>query len=169
MRENEKNPDLIYGELLNCCWQDEKVLDRFRNEPAAVLAEAGIPVKAGVNYHVVEQTQDKYYVILPESYPAEKLDDIRAEAKAKAGLGDDTVIEILWNTVSDVYLPYYPAPKFKALSDEELEAAGGIHVDPEEPHPLSMTEAWAYEQDVVVTHAFVATEIITGIAVVTLG
>ena len=122
MSDNEKRIDLIYGELLNRCWKDEKYLERFRKEPKAVLAEAGIPVKAGAAYHVMEQSKDKLFLILPENFPAEKLDDLKAEIKEKAGLGEDAVIEVLHNTDTDVYLSYFPAPEFQPLSDDDLTA-----------------------------------------------
>ena len=124
MSENEKNLNVIYGELLNRCWKDKSYLERFRKEPAAVLSEAGIPVKEGAEYHVMEQSQDKFFLILPQSYPAEKmekLDEVKAAVKVNAGLGDDAVIEVLQNSDADVYLPYYPAPKFTPLSNEEVE------------------------------------------------
>ncbi len=113
----------------------------------------------------MEQTQDKFFLILPQNYPAEKmekLDELKAAAKIKAGLRDGTQIEVLQNSDTDVYLPCYLAPKAGVLSDDELDAvAGGIQQDPDDPQPLSMTSAWLYEQDVVVTHSLVASEIVS--------
>ncbi len=173
MSENEKNLNVIYGELLNRCWKDKSYLERFRKEPAAVLSEAGIPVKEGAEYHVMEQSQDKFFLILPQSYPAEKmekLDEVKAAVKVNAGLGDDAVIEVLQNSDADVYLPYYPSPIFTPLSDEEVEAvAGGIYKDPDDPKSISMESAWTYEQDVVAVHAIVATEAVTLAWIVTAG
>ena len=132
MSENEKKKELIYAELMNRCWEDEKYLERFRREPAAVLAEAGIPVKEGVRYHVVDQSKDKVFLVLPQDYPAEKmekLDDLKAEIRTKVGLSEDAVIEVLQNTDTDIYLSYFPAPKFQPLSDDDLAtvAAGKGH------------------------------------------
>ena len=161
MSENEKKLDVIYGELLNRCWQDEAYLECFRAEPAEVLAEAGIPVKAGAVYHVMEQSQDKFFLILPQSYPdeeMEKLGDLKAELRANGGLRDDTVIEVLQNTDEDVYLPYYPAPKFKALSDDELQAvAGGKQVDDD---GSSSPGSWTLTQDSIVTTSLAVTQVI---------
>ena len=139
MSENEKKIDLIYGELLNRCWKDENYLERFRKEPAAVLAESGIPVKAGAVYHVMEQSKDKLFLILPQNFPAEKmekLDELKAEIKVKAGLGEDAVIVVLQNTDTDVYLPYYPAPKIQPLSDDELAAVAGSTIGPKPVGPV---------------------------------
>ena len=173
MSENERKIDLIYGELLNRCWQDEAYLKRFRAEPKEVLAEAGLPVRADAAYHVMEQSQDRFFIILPQNYPAEKmekLDDLKAEVKAQAGLREGAVIEVVQNSDTDVYLPYYAAPKFKPLSDDEMAAAaGGIHYDPDPKPALSMESAWAYEQDYIAVHSLVATEIITLVALVSLG
>ena len=55
----EKNYRIEYGELLNRCWKDPKYLAKFRENPAAVLEDFGIPTVPGARYHVVNQDEMK--------------------------------------------------------------------------------------------------------------
>ena len=50
----DKDLNVVYGELISRCWEDEDFKKRFINETAEVLKEAGLPVEENVEYKVIE-------------------------------------------------------------------------------------------------------------------
>jgi hypothetical protein len=70
-----------YGQLVARAWADEAFKARLLAEPAAVLAEHGIPVPAGVEVRAVENTDQVLYLALPPQ-PSEELSDEQLDAVA---------------------------------------------------------------------------------------
>jgi len=55
-----------YGSLVISMWTDSDLKSRFLADPAAVFAERGISVPAGVTVKAVEATSDTLYMTIPE-------------------------------------------------------------------------------------------------------
>ena len=60
---NERKNQL--ASLFADCWKDEALKARFVAEPAAVLAEYGMPVPEGVEVKVVENDADRVHITMP--------------------------------------------------------------------------------------------------------
>ncbi len=75
-------------DLIISLYSDPELKRRFLAEPAAVLAEQGIPLPAGVAIKVLEDREDLHHIVLPFVKPEEK-----------AGL------EVLEQRTSKMYLP----------------------------------------------------------------
>lgn len=54
-----------YAKLIAKAWRDEGFKQRLINDPGTVLKQEGIPVKAGRDVKVVEQTDATFYFVLP--------------------------------------------------------------------------------------------------------
>jgi hypothetical protein len=54
----------------------------LKSDPAKVLAGAGVKVPEGVNYEVVENTQDKFHIVLPPLAEEDELSGEALEARA---------------------------------------------------------------------------------------
>ena len=125
----DKKKHIAYAELINHCWEDAAYLEKFRKDPAAVLAEAGIETVPGARYHVLEQTAEHVYVILPAEATKEQEEAIAAQLKqrfqAQNGAPFEGKLEVVRNTKEDIYLPFTPAPKAQELSDEMVDQAAG--------------------------------------------
>lgn len=125
-----KNYAAAYNELLNRCWEDAAYLEGFRSDPAAALKEYGIPTVEGACYHVVEQTADHIYYIVPKDTTDEKIGELTEQIRKRAGESFTGTVEVIRNTSKDVYVIYYPALRDGELSDDMLGAvAGGRNVD----------------------------------------
>jgi len=74
-----------YGQLVARAWGDAAFKARLLAEPAAVLAEHGIPVPPGVEVRAVENTDRVLYLALPPA-PSDELSDEQLDAVA----GGDT-------------------------------------------------------------------------------
>jgi hypothetical protein len=70
-----------YGQLVARAWADEAFKRRLLAEPAAVLAEHGIPVPPGREVRAVENTDRVLYLTLPAA-PSEELSDEELDAVA---------------------------------------------------------------------------------------
>jgi hypothetical protein len=70
-----------YGQLVARAWSDEAFKARLLADPAAVLAEEGIPVLPGVEVRAVENTDRVLYLTLPPK-PSEELSDEQLDAVA---------------------------------------------------------------------------------------
>jgi hypothetical protein len=56
---------LIEAEILSRAWSDETFLARLEADPAATLAEAGIPVPAGKTLRVIREEPEALQIVLP--------------------------------------------------------------------------------------------------------
>ncbi|ASS76540.1 hypothetical protein CIG75_17285 [Tumebacillus algifaecis] len=58
---------LKYAKLIAAAWMDEQLLNRLRQEPAAVLAEYGITIPGAEHKRIVlvEDTSDTIHLLLP--------------------------------------------------------------------------------------------------------
>lgn len=54
-----------WSQLVAQVWVDENLKQRLKDNPAAVLQEHGLPVPAGTDIRVVENTHKVTYLILP--------------------------------------------------------------------------------------------------------
>jgi len=54
-----------YGQLVAAAWADSALKQRLLADPAAVFAEHGVEVPAGVQVRVVENTDRATYFVLP--------------------------------------------------------------------------------------------------------
>ena len=70
-----------HGQLVARAWSDAAFKQRLLAEPAAVLAEHGIPVPPGVEVRAVENTDRVLYMILPPA-PSDELSDEQLDAVA---------------------------------------------------------------------------------------
>jgi hypothetical protein len=70
-----------YGQLVARAWADEAFKRRLLAEPAAALAEQGIPVPPGVEVRAVENTDRVLYLTLPPR-PSDELSDEQLDAVA---------------------------------------------------------------------------------------
>lgn len=134
-----------YNELLSRCWKDAAYLESLRSDPAAALKEYGIPTVEGASYHVVDQTADHIYFVVPEDTSDEKIAELTAQLRASAGEGFTGTAEVLRNTAEDVYVIYHPAPVSSELSDDALDSvAGGRDVDIVAASPKGDGYDWWY-------------------------
>lgn len=69
----QKDP---WVKVLRRATADPEYREALKDEPARVLAEAGVDVPEGVTYEVVENTPDKVHIILP---PLSEEDELRGE------------------------------------------------------------------------------------------
>ncbi len=53
------------GKVIARAWTDADFRKRLHSHPADVLKEAGIDVPAGRTIHVVDETEDKAYFVIP--------------------------------------------------------------------------------------------------------
>jgi hypothetical protein len=95
-----------YGQLVARAWGDQAFKRRLLADPAAVLAEQGIPVPPGVEVRAVENTDRVLYLTLPPG-PSDELSDEQLDAVAggdTAGTGGTigTAGTFLGSTVSTV-------------------------------------------------------------------
>jgi hypothetical protein len=74
-----------WGQLVARAWRDAAFKARLLAEPAAVLAEQGIPVPPGVEVRAVENTDRVLYLVLPPGPPSIKGELSDAELEAVAG------------------------------------------------------------------------------------
>ena len=127
--DQKKEKRIAYAELLNRCWEDAEYLERFRNDPATVLAEAGIETVTGAVYHVVEQSDVCRYLVVPEETPEEQInvisEQLKEKIKAQTGEPFAGELKVLKNTPKDIYLIYQPKPENFELTDEMLADVSG--------------------------------------------
>ncbi|HVX15482.1 MAG TPA: NHLP leader peptide family RiPP precursor [Pirellulales bacterium] len=64
-----------WGKLVARAWSDDDFKQRLIDDPAAVLAEEGIEVPAGIELKVVEDTDDVCHLVLPPSPAGEFVDE----------------------------------------------------------------------------------------------
>ena len=112
----DKNLQVLYGELISRCWEDDEFKKRFIENTAEVLKEAGIPIKEGVDYTVVEAEAEDRYIILPATQVAET---VRELSKLLLSVSEQTdiivpegsKIVILQNTEKVNYIVLKKAPQ----------------------------------------------------------
>jgi len=124
----EKNPAVLYGEIVSRAWDDEVFKKRFLNSPKEVLKEAGIPVEEGVEYKVIETPKLVQYLVLPHEKQKEALQKLAKLILGGAERGAPTMPEgiefrVIQNTSSVRYLVLPASPG--TLTDVELEMVAG--------------------------------------------
>src|SRR3954453_22339526 len=67
-----------FGQVVARAWSDDEYKARLLAEPNAVLQEAGIDVPPGVEFRIVENTDNVVYLPLPPT-PTEDLSDEQLE------------------------------------------------------------------------------------------
>ena len=70
-----------WGQLVARAWGDEAFKAHLLADPAAVLAEHGLPVPPGVEVRAVENTDRVLYLTLPPA-PSDELSDEQLDAVA---------------------------------------------------------------------------------------
>jgi hypothetical protein len=61
--------------LIARAWADEGFKARFLNEPAAVMAEAGIHVPEGVEVKILQDTSDVAHLVIPAKPAGDRLSE----------------------------------------------------------------------------------------------
>jgi hypothetical protein len=61
------------GQVFSRAWTDPGYKARFLSDPAGVMAEAGIATPEGMEFRVVENTDDVIHIVLPPE-PTEELE-----------------------------------------------------------------------------------------------
>ena len=112
----EKDLNVVYGELISRCWEDEELKKRFINETAEVLKEAGLPVEENVEYKVIEAEANENYVVLPDKNVAETVREITKLLLSVSEQTDIIVPEgskivVLQNTETLRYIVLKKAPE----------------------------------------------------------
>ncbi|MGE5398635.1 MAG: NHLP leader peptide family RiPP precursor [Chitinophagales bacterium] len=67
------------GKIISQCWTDEAFKKRFIADPATVMKEVGMELPAGVEFQVVENTDQVKYILLPpkqDELNDEQLDEV---------------------------------------------------------------------------------------------
>ena len=124
----DKDLNVVYGELISRCWEDEDFKKRFINETAEVLKEAGLPVEENVEYKVIEAEVNENYVVLPDKNVAETVKDITKLLLSVSERSDIIVPEgskivVLQNTGNLHYIVLKKAPE--VLTEVELDMVAG--------------------------------------------
>ena len=124
----DKDLNVIYGELISRCWEDEDFKKRFINETAEVLKEAGLPVEENVEYKVIEAEANENYVVLPDKNVAETVREITKLLLSVSERSDIIVPEgskivVLQNTGNLHYIVLKKAPE--VLTEVELDMVAG--------------------------------------------
>ena len=124
----DKDLNVVYGELISRCWEDEDFKKRFINETAEVLKEAGLPVEENVEYKVIEAEANENYVILPDKNVAETVREITKLLLSVSEQTDIIVPEgskivVLQNTETLRYIVLKKAPE--VLTEVELDMVAG--------------------------------------------
>ena len=123
-----KDLNVVYGELISRCWEDEELKKRFINETAEVLKEAGLPVEENVEYKVIEAEVNENYVVLPDKNVAETVKDLTKLLLSVSERSDIIVPEgskivVLQNTGNLHYIVLKKAPE--VLTEVELDMVAG--------------------------------------------
>ena len=124
----DKDLNVVYGELISRCWEDEDFKKRFINETAEVLKEAGLPVEENVEYKVIEAEANENYVVLPDKNVAETVKDLTKLLLSVSERSDIIVPEgskivVLQNTGNLHYIVLKKAPE--VLTEVELDMVAG--------------------------------------------
>ena len=124
----DKDLNVVYGELISRCWEDEDFKKRFINETAEVLKEAGLPVEENVEYKVIEAEANENYVVLPDKNVAETVREITKLLLSVSERSDIIVPEgskivVLQNTGNLHYIVLKKAPE--VLTEVELDMVAG--------------------------------------------
>ncbi len=80
--ESRSDLNRHWVQIVAKAWSDDAFKQRMLADPAAVLAECGIPVPAGVTIKAVENTSDTVYLTLPakpEGLTKETLDVLKSD------------------------------------------------------------------------------------------
>ena len=124
----DKDLNVVYGELISRCWEDEDFKKRFINETAEVLKEAGLPVEENVEYKVIEAEVNENYVVLPDKNVAETVKDLTKLLLSVSERSDIIVPEgskivVLQNTGNLHFIVLKKAPE--VLTEVELDMVAG--------------------------------------------
>jgi hypothetical protein len=65
MEEERKEQERKYAKLIARVWSDESFKEKLVSDPRTVLAAEGLPVPDGVEVTIVEQTEQRLYLIIP--------------------------------------------------------------------------------------------------------
>jgi hypothetical protein len=68
-----------YAKVVTKAWSDPEYKARLKADPIAVLAEAGVNVKKGIEIEVHEDTDKLMHVVLPASPAGETLSEEELE------------------------------------------------------------------------------------------
>ena len=69
-------------DVLQRATTDPDFREALKANPAKILAEAGIQVPEGIDYEVIENTPDKFHIVLPPLVEEDELSGEALEARA---------------------------------------------------------------------------------------
>ena len=86
------------GELFAACWKDEALKARFMSDPKAVLAEYSMDVPDGMDFNVVENSDNCMHITLPAAPEGQQnLSDEELSAAA-GGVGS---CGLIWDVLTN--------------------------------------------------------------------
>ena len=71
-----------WARIVSRAWHDESFKNRLIKDPMAALREQGVELKPGVQFRVVESTDQVVYLTLPPRSSSEELSEVELEAIA---------------------------------------------------------------------------------------
>lgn len=122
--------NLIFGELIAKCWEDEVFKQEFIANPEAKLQEAGAELEEGVTYQVIEAPKLVRYIVLPHENVIAGVQEMakaflhKAE-ESSAMIPEGGEVRIIQNTKDIRYLILPPSPKTLTAAELKLIAGGG--------------------------------------------
>jgi hypothetical protein len=122
---------VIKAEVIATAWKDVQYKERLKNQPRAVLTEAGIDVPKGVNVNVLENCPNQVYVVLQRAEIFEQTRDrFLKSLNWMLPLPPGVRLDMVQDTATDRYMVIPQAPDISHMSDEQvLTAAGGVGVN----------------------------------------
>jgi hypothetical protein len=77
--------------VVRACVQDPALKAKLIANPAAVLAEHGVPIPAGTTIKVLENTASVFHLVIPSTRPSNELSDNDLASAAGGGMRDGDV------------------------------------------------------------------------------
>ena len=148
-----KNEDfnMLYGELIAGCWQDESIKLDFIANPYKVLMDRGIEVDEKVTYIVLEAPRMVQYIVLPHTQIMDAVQTLskvlleRSEKEDMQLIPEGAEIRIVQNTDNIRYLVIPFNPRMLSQTETLVLKVGGWHD--------VATNVEAVSQAVAVAHA----------------
>ena len=126
----EKDLQVLYGELIAKCWEDDAFKAKFIANPGDVMEEFGVPIEEGVEYKVIEAPKMVKYIVLPHEKVAESVQAISkmmlaaVESEQQSVVPEGVEFRIVQNTEDTRYIVLHPSPDTLTAAELDLVAGG---------------------------------------------